>query len=175
MANHWWISSSKCSYDVHLSGAACWSVKAICSLVRCAAGSLRRLLCDGVLLWPGPRVTAQVRRNKKVPKWQLDKSEMTFRLCFAESKVKGAGWPGAEGMNKRVMGGAEICQPTSVMSARWCLCLSGSGLHRRCTCRRDAEVSGFVKPEWFGRAALKCSCFTLLRIKGWHKIDHLKH
>lgn len=30
---------------------------------------------------------------------------MTLRLCFAESKVKGVGWLGAESMNKRVMGG----------------------------------------------------------------------
>lgn len=42
---------------------------------------------------------------------------MTFRLCFAESKVKGAGRLGAESMNKRVMGGGEICQLKSVMSA----------------------------------------------------------
>lgn len=43
---------------------------------------------------------------------------MTFRLRFAESKVKGAGWLGAESMNKRVMGGGKICQLKSVMFAR---------------------------------------------------------
>ncbi len=142
---------------------------------------LLRLLYNGVLMWPRPRVTAQVWWNKKVPKWQLDKSRMTFRLCFAESKVKGAGWLGAESMNKRVMGGWKICWRVWCLRADACVCL-GQGyvdvadrIRWVSACAWDMGGQR-VQKGWavllLGRVFLPrgCSCFTSSRQK-WPAVN----
>ncbi len=177
VANHWWISSSECLYDVHLSGTACWSEKAICSLVL--------LPPQAVIQWSSH--VAQTESDspslmeQKVPKWQLDKSRMTFRLCFAESKVKGAGWLGAESMNKRVMGGWKICWRVWCLRADACVCL-GQGyvdvadrIRWVSACAWDMGGQR-VQKGWavllLGRVFLPlgCSCFNSSRQK-WPAVN----
>lgn len=128
-------------------------------------------------MWPGSRVTAQVWQNKKVPKWQLDKSEMTLRLCFAESKVKGVGWLGAESMNKRVMGGgrdltAKECDVCALMPVFvWVRVTStlrtefGEWVHVNETWEGGQRVQKGWVVLLHGRVflPLSCSCFTSSR------------
>lgn len=81
---------------------------------------------------------------------------MTFRLCFAESKVKGAGWLGAESMNKRVMGGgdltAEECDVCALMPVFVGVRVTSSlwtEFGERVRVYETRGVRGFRKAEWF--------------------------